>query len=62
MKACSVPAHKLVSVEGVRKTTDHRLEDLGYLRSKVLYPIVGHTKKSELGGVHYVSNAETRTS
>lgn len=60
MKACSVPVHKSVPVEGVGRTTDHRLEELGHLRSKVLYPMVGHIKKFELG-VCAVSNAETMT-
>lgn len=62
MKACSAPVHKPVPVEGVRRITDHRLEDLVYLRSEVLYPMVGHIKKFKLGGGHHVSNAETTTS
>lgn len=62
LKACSAPVHKPVPVEEVRKTTDNRLENLGYLRSKVFYPMEGQIKKFELGGVHCVSNAETMTS
>lgn len=56
-----VPAHKPAPVEGARRTTDHSLEDLGYLRSTVLYPMVRHIKKFEFVGVHYVSPAETMT-